>query len=109
MLDPFYLAIAAFAIFIFSTLIMSALIKKFRNRRRTRRPSTFAASTVPDDTEARTCDGPVNLYEAKATFEYDPDLLVSLTCIKWCSLLLILCTCSLYREASLLMMQGQMD
>lgn len=33
-------------------------------------------STV-DDTEARIYNGPINLYEAKANFEYDPDLLVS--------------------------------
>lgn len=29
------------------------------------------------DAEARRSDGPVHLYEAKADFEYDPDLLVN--------------------------------
>lgn len=77
MLDPFYLAIAAFAIFIFLTLLLSALIRKFKTRRRIRRPSPFLSSTaVPEDTEARAYDEPVNLYEAKTNFEYDPDLLV---------------------------------
>ena len=78
MLDPFYLALGAFAIFIFSTLLMSACIRKFRNRRRQTRRSSFPFMNSPavPDTEARGYDGPVNLYEAKANFEYEPDLLV---------------------------------
>lgn len=77
--DPFYLALGLFAVFIFTTLFISACIRKFRNRRRTvnRRPFPFMNQSTTDDTEARTYTGPINLYEAKANFEYDPDLLVS--------------------------------
>ena len=33
--------------------------------------------STTEDTEVGTYDGPINLYEAKANFEYDPDLLVN--------------------------------
>jgi hypothetical protein len=80
LLDPFYLALGLFAAFIFTVLFISACIKKFRNRRRTtgnRRPFPIMNPSSVDDSEARTYEGPVNLYEAKANFEYDPDLLVN--------------------------------
>ena len=77
-LDPFYLALGVFAIFIFATLITSACVRKIRNRRRfsnRRQPTT---SDVDPDTESNNhvYEGHVNLYEAKPSFEYDPDLLV---------------------------------
>ena len=77
-LDPFYLALVAFGVFVFATLITSACVRKIRNRRRftnRRQPST---NEMGPDTEAnnQNYEGPVNLYEAKTYFEYDPDLLV---------------------------------
>ena len=79
LLDPFYLALGLFAVFIFTTLFISACIRKFRNRRRTgnRRTFPFMNPSTTEDTEVGTYDGPINLYEAKANFEYDPDLLVN--------------------------------
>jgi len=79
LLDPFYLALGLFAVFIFATLFISACIRKFRNRRRTgnRRTFPFMNPSTTEDTEVGTYDGPINLYEAKANFEYDPDLLVN--------------------------------
>lgn len=80
LLDPFYLALGLFALFIFVTLLVSACIRKFRNRRRTsnRRPFAYTMNqSAAEDAEARTSNGPVNLYEAKAHFEYDPGLLVN--------------------------------
>lgn len=76
-LDPFYLALAVFAVFVFSTLITSACIKKIRNRRRA---SNRRRTPQSDDTEENinSYDGPINIYEAKPHFEYDPDLLVIL-------------------------------
>lgn len=78
-LDPFYLALGLFAIFIFTTLFISTCIRKYRNRRRNGNRRTFPfmnQTATTEDTESRNYDGPVNLYEAKAHFEYDPDLLV---------------------------------
>ena len=79
-LDPFYLALGAFAVFAFATLITSACIKKYRNRRRFANRRQPAINEVNPDTEAsnQTYEGPVNLYEAKPNFEYDPNLLVKL-------------------------------
>lgn len=39
--------------------------------------SPFVNTTTADEAEPRNYDGPINLYEAKANFEYDPDLLVN--------------------------------
>lgn len=77
-LDPFYLALGVFAIFVIASLITTSCIKKIRNRRRfgnRRQPTT---SEVNPDAEAnnQVYNGPVNVYEAKPSFEYDPDLLV---------------------------------
>lgn len=80
MLDPFYLALGAFAIFSFAVLSFSACVRKYRLRRRNaanRRMSPFVSDTSVNDSEARVYDGPISLYEAKANFEYDPDLLVN--------------------------------
>lgn len=80
LLDPFYIALGLFALFIFVTLFISACIRKFRNRRRTSNRRTFPYAmnqSAGEDAEVRNSNGPVNLYEAKAHFEYDPDLLVN--------------------------------
>lgn len=74
-LDPFYLALGVFAAFVIFTLTISAIVRKFKNRRRigTERPSI----TLSENNEARIIEGPVNLYETKPIYEYDPDLLVN--------------------------------
>lgn len=75
-LDPFYLALAVFAVIVFSTLITSACIKKIRNRRWTLNRRQPTLSDVTDE-NINSYDGPINIYEAKPHFEYDPDLLVT--------------------------------
>lgn len=108
-LDPLYLALGVFAIFVIATVITTSCIKKVRNRRRfgnRRQPTT---SDVNPDAEANhhVYDGPVNLYEAKPSFEYDPDLLVILLLYTYLTSLLILF--SHCQGINLLRTQGQMD
>lgn len=74
MLDPFYLALGAFAIFTFVTVSVSIGIRKLRNIRHISIERT--SMEQEEDPNAIRYDGPVSLYEANARFEYDPDILV---------------------------------
>ena len=72
-LDPFYLALGVFATFVILTLTISVAVRKFKNRRHI----GIERSSITENNDARIIEGPVNLYETKPIYEYDPDLLVN--------------------------------
>lgn len=84
MISSYYLIIAVISVFIISLLLFSIGIKKFSSRRRRQRISTAPATSSENEIAFESNEGieieeggQVNIYEAKACFEYNPDLLVN--------------------------------